>query len=143
MSQTRHFTVFDGLALRLQNLLHFFSAAEATSVATDSATSKANVNESMSKNEPNFAEEAEQALNSVLFAIGAYGRYGLEAVAEKLFSSQTPFHSRSLTAYSDGDLRRALSKQAKRLFKEDPAEVIQLHRYLIEFSQNRIARAGD
>src|SRR6266851_2718161 len=137
MAQTRHITVFDGLTHTMQGFLHFLGVASEAPAASGSATAKTGTETHMPKPDQEISQEADRALGSVLFAIGAYGRYSLMAVAEKLLNSQTATPEKSLVAYSDSELRKELSKRAKRLRKENPVELIQLHHYLIAFSQNR------
>ena len=143
MSVTRAISAFDGLAVRVQHLLHFFSITETSATATSTAVGKASAQKPMSENKRlTLAQEAKEALNSVLFAIDAYGRYGLLAVANQ-FPAPHPAPALSLASLSNDNLRKELSNRAKRLYKENPAEIIKLRKYLLEFSQDRISKAGD
>lgn len=135
-------TVFDSLALKVHNFLHFLGVSEETGVATRSAGIETGTND-MSKSDPRIAQEADVALGHVLFAIQAFDRDDLLVLEKWLQASNVVKKEMPLHKYSEEDLRKLLSRAAKRLRKQNPARTIEVARYAVDFARTQLAKAGD
>jgi chorismate-pyruvate lyase len=105
--------------------------------ATGSATAKTGINNVMNPN-AKIAQKADTALGATLFAIQAFGRPSLLVLANRMLPSETSFET-----YSDEGLRRLLRKRAKELRKKNPVQLIDLDRYIDDYSRTQLAKAGD
>jgi hypothetical protein len=139
MAQARHMTVLDSFTQTMQEVLHFLGVARGATAATGSATVETGAKERMSKHDPTFAQQADTALGSTLFAIRAFGHPSLLVLAKRLLNS----NDGSPETYSDEDLRQLLMKRAKELRKTTPVQLIDLDRYIDEYSRTQLAKAGD
>jgi hypothetical protein len=136
-------TILDSLALKMQNLRHFFGATERTSAATESAAAGPGTREQMPKPDTKVAREADIALGHVMFAIQAFDRDDLLLVAKKLQTSNVITTEKRFSTCSDEVFRKFLSRAARHLRKENPGELIELDRYLVDFSRTQLEQAGD
>ena len=91
--------------------------------------------------ESEVTADPDRALGTILFALAAFHRDDLLAVAGKFVAVSGLETGRPLEDHTDSELRKYLERCAHRIRRKDPADIPQLAIYLLDFARAELANA--